>query len=60
MGNGKRWTSRSFWLVLVFGIMSLGLSVYLHDAIPFTVTVNVGIGGWFAGKAVAAKQGGGP
>jgi len=54
----NRWTSRSFWLVFLFGLMSLALSIYLHEAVPFTVTANVGVGGWFAGKAVQAKAGG--
>ena len=56
MNGNAKWLSRSFWLVAMFGVFALGLSVFLKNPVPFTVTVNVGIGGWFTGKAVDAYQ----
>jgi len=54
--NGNKYLSRSFWIVVVFGLMGFILSWYLKEALAFTTVASVGLGGWFGGKAVEAYQ----
>ena len=58
MANGghPNWLSRSFWVVLLFGVLGFVLSWQLEDATAFTVVASTGLGGWFAGKGVSAFQ----
>ena len=48
----NKWLSRSFWLVLIFGLLGFALSWQLKAAVAFTTVVSVGLTGWFGGKMV--------
>ena len=52
----NKWLSRSFWIVVVFGILGFVLSWQLKEALPFTTVASVGLTGWFGGKGIEAFQ----
>ena len=50
--NANKWLSRSFWLLLIFGLLGFVLSWQLTNVVAFTTVVSVGLAGWFGGKMV--------
>ena len=54
-GNGNKWLSRSFWIVVIFGGLGFALSWQLENVVAFTTVASVGLGGWFGGKMMMNK-----
>ena len=55
MDVGKKWLSRSFWLLLIFGLLGFVLSWQLTNVVAFTTVVSVGLAGWFGGKMAQGR-----